>query len=80
MNEPTIMNNKTPTVLTFEEVTTVLRIHKSTLYRLLKRRRIPAMKVGRDWRFNRQSLEKWINAGGDIRRSKPRPEGRDLQE
>jgi excisionase family DNA binding protein len=36
-----------------------LRVHPSTIYRLLKRKQLPAFKVGRDWRFNRQSIDRW---------------------
>jgi excisionase family DNA binding protein len=47
-------------VLTLEEVADFLHIHPSTVYRLLKNRRIPAFKVGSDWRFNQESIEKWV--------------------
>jgi excisionase family DNA binding protein len=48
------------TVLTLEEVAGFLKIHPSTVYRLLKKHQIPAFKVGSDWRFNQDSIEKWI--------------------
>jgi excisionase family DNA binding protein len=47
-------------VLTLEEVADFLHIHPSTVYRLLKNRRIPAFKVGSDWRFNQESIEQWV--------------------
>ena len=47
-------------VLTLEEVSQFLRVHPSTVYRLLKDRRIPAFKVGSDWRFNQESIEEWV--------------------
>ena len=31
----------------------------STIYLLLKKRQIPAFKVGADWRFNLASIERW---------------------
>jgi excisionase family DNA binding protein len=37
-----------------------LRCDPMTLYRLLKRREIPAFKVGTNWRFRRSDIEKWI--------------------
>ena len=48
------------TVMTLEEVAEFLRVHPSTIYRLLKRHGIPAFKMGADWRFNRESIEKWV--------------------
>jgi excisionase family DNA binding protein len=48
------------TVMTIEEVAEFLRVHPSTVYRLLKRHSIPAFKMGSDWRFNRESIEKWV--------------------
>ena len=46
-------------VLTLEEVASYLRVHPSTIYRLLKRQQIPAFKVGSDWRFNLESIDRW---------------------
>ena len=42
----------TDTILTVKEVAAYLKIHPSTLYRLLKRQGLPAFKMGSDWRFN----------------------------
>ena len=47
-------------VLTVEEVADFLQIHPSTVYRLLKNRRIPAFRMGSDWRFNQESIEQWV--------------------
>jgi excisionase family DNA binding protein len=47
-------------VLTLEEVADFLHVHPSTVYRLLKNRRIPAFKMGSDWRFNQESIEQWV--------------------
>jgi excisionase family DNA binding protein len=47
------------TVLTLEEVAGYLRVHPSTIYRLLKKKKLPAFKVGSDWRFNLESIDRW---------------------
>jgi excisionase family DNA binding protein len=47
-------------VLTLEEVADFLHVHPSTVYRLLKNRRIPAFRMGSDWRFNQESIEQWV--------------------
>jgi excisionase family DNA binding protein len=48
------------TVLTLDEVAEFLRVHPSTVYRLVKKRHIPAFKMGSDWRFNLESVERWV--------------------
>jgi excisionase family DNA binding protein len=47
-------------VLTALELARYLRIHPTTVYKLAKRGELPAFKVGGDWRFNRASIEQWL--------------------
>jgi excisionase family DNA binding protein len=46
-------------VFTVEEVARYLHVHPSTIYRLLRQKELPAFKVGSDWRFNIESIDKW---------------------
>lgn len=46
-------------VLTVGELAEYLKVHPSTIYRLLKNGEIPAFKVGSDWRFNTESIDNW---------------------
>ncbi len=46
-------------VLTLGEVAGYLRVHPSTIYRLVKKKLLPAFKVGSDWRFNLESIDRW---------------------
>jgi excisionase family DNA binding protein len=48
------------TVLTAKEVCEVLRIHQSTLYKLVRAGRIPSFRVGSDWRFQQDLIERWM--------------------
>jgi excisionase family DNA binding protein len=48
------------TVMTLDEVAQFLKVHPSTVYRLLKQHSIPAFKLGSDWRFNQESIERWL--------------------
>lgn len=52
-------------ILTIEEAAQYLRIPLSTLYRLAQEGKVPCQKVGRHWRFHRQSLAHWI-ANADL--------------
>ena len=47
-------------LLTPEELAEQLRIPKSTLYKLCNDGEIPAVKVGRHWRFDRQRVDRWL--------------------
>jgi excisionase family DNA binding protein len=49
----------TQEVMTLSEVANYLRVHPSTIYRLLRDREIPAFKLGRDWRFSRDQVDQW---------------------
>lgn len=51
--------------MTVEDVAEMLRINKSTVYRMAKAGRIPATRVGRQWRFRLSALEDFLDAGGD---------------
>ncbi len=48
-----------PTTLTVKELAVYLRCHMSTIYRLVKKKRIPCWKLGADYRFNKASIDKW---------------------
>ncbi len=50
------------TLMTIEEVAEYLRFHPSTVYRLVRQGGLPAVKVGKQWRFDRQALEEWLRA------------------
>ncbi len=54
------MDRSFPEILTVHEVAEFLRVPLSTIYMLAQHGKIPAQKVGRHWRFNRQALAKWI--------------------
>ncbi len=45
------------TILTIEEAAALLKVSKSTLYKLVESGRVPARKLGRRWRFSRVDLE-----------------------
>jgi excisionase family DNA binding protein len=46
-------------VMTLRELSAHLRVHPSTIYRLLKRNQIPAFHMGSDWRFNVEAIDRW---------------------
>ena len=50
-------------VLTLAEVADYLRVHPSTIYRMLRKQQIPAFKVGSDYRFNQELIDRWRFGG-----------------
>jgi len=64
------MDATLPAVMTIEEVAAYLRIPRGSVYKLAQRRKIPCQKVGRHWRFHRESLEQWLaNQGAYARQT-----------
>lgn len=45
---------------TAEEVSRYLRIPQSTIYKLVQDKRLPGFKVGKHWRFSKDTIQKWI--------------------
>jgi excisionase family DNA binding protein len=53
-------------LLTTEQVAQYLKIDKFTVYRLVTQKKIPAFKVGNQWRFKRRLLEDWLKKNSNI--------------
>ena len=47
-------------ILTAEDLCKYLKIPRSTLYKLARDRQIPAFRVGRHWRFEKERIERWV--------------------
>src|SRR5947199_2281515 len=48
------------TFLTTEEVLEYLQVNLRTVYRLIKAGKIPAVRVGRQWRFRKRDIDAWL--------------------
>ena len=49
--------------LNTEQAAFYLQVNEKTLYRLIREVRIPAMKLGREWRFKKTLLDEWLVQG-----------------
>lgn len=47
-------------IMTVKEVAKYLDVHPMTLYRLAREGRIPAFKIGGQWRFQKKALDRWV--------------------
>lgn len=48
-------------LMTVQELANYLRVTKKTIYRLLERGSIPAVKVGHNWRFEKAAIDEWLH-------------------
>ncbi|MFN3477022.1 MAG: response regulator [Candidatus Methylomirabilales bacterium] len=57
-------------LLTVQEAARYLKLKTITIYRLAQRGKVPAIKVGRSWRFQKEVLNEWLRrkAEGTLRR------------
>ena len=66
-----------PTILTVKELAKYLRVHTTTVYRLMSTRQIPGFRVGSDWRFDLDAIDRWCSEGEQAavsaRHHKPSP-------
>jgi excisionase family DNA binding protein len=47
-------------IMTVQEVARYLRVHTMTVYRLIQRGDLPAVRVGRSWRFRTDEISRWL--------------------
>ncbi len=48
-------------ILTIEEVATYLRLKPQTIYKWAQDKRIPSAKLGKEWRFRRSVIDRWLD-------------------
>lgn len=49
-------------VMTLDELASYLKVPKSTLYKLVQDGKVPGQKVGKQWRFAKVSIDRWLAA------------------
>ena len=53
-------------LLTLEQVARYLSVNRFTVYRLILQKKIPAFKVGNQWRFKQEMIDAWLIAKSNI--------------
>ena len=61
------------TFLTTEEVLEYIQVNLRTVYRLIKAGKIPAVRVGRQWRFRKRDIDAWLDSQRPRGGSRPAP-------
>lgn len=54
--------NDVPDILDVKEAAALLRVHSNTIYQLASVGQVPCRRVGRQYRFSRAALERWLEA------------------
>ena len=52
-------------VMTIREVAQYLRISEAKVYELARSGTIPALRIGKSWRFQKDLLKEWIRKGAE---------------
>ena len=60
---PTEENGRLPAndILTLEEVASYLRLTPQTIYKWAQEKRIPGAKLGKEWRFRKSIIDRWLD-------------------
>lgn len=58
--------------LSVEEAAAYLGISRDTVYKWIERKRMPAHKVGRLWKFRTEEIDNWVRKGKAATDSEPR--------
>lgn len=53
--------------LSVEEISKYLGISSDTVYRWIDKHGMPAHRVGRLWKFKKEQVDAWVEAGGAAR-------------
>jgi excisionase family DNA binding protein len=72
------MDNPISDILTVDEAADLLKIPRSSVYKLAQEGKIPAQKVGRHWRFYRPTLLRWIAGQASFESKSSAPEKLDF--
>ena len=54
-------------LLSADEVASYLKVDKFTVYRLVAQKKIPAFKVGNQWRFKKKMIDDWLRKNCNLR-------------
>ena len=54
-------------IMTLEEVASYLKVKPQTIYTWAQEKKIPAAKIGKEWRFKKSIIDEWFNNHFDDR-------------
>ena len=54
---------KMPEIMTTKEMAKYLKLHEITICKYAAEGQIPAIRIGRVWRFDKDAVDKWLSGG-----------------
>ena len=63
-----------PEIMTTKEIAKYLKLHEITICKYAAEGKIPAIRIGRVWRFDKEAIDRWIGGG---QKRKPRKRNND---
>ena len=58
-------------LITIQQVASYLKVDRFTVYRLVTQKRIPAFKVGGQWRFKQEMIDSWLMRNSNMSEYRP---------
>lgn len=55
-------------LMTIREIADYLRLSKVTVYKMTRQGKIPALKIGRQWRYNKAEIDSWVKQKSNNKR------------
>ena len=55
-------NNPNPNLMSLEEISAFLQVKPRTIYKLIRDGQLPAIKIGKFWRFSKDEVEKYLTS------------------
>lgn len=56
-------------VMTTDELAAYLKLSKSSLYPFARAGKVPGVKIGEQWRFQKSAIDEWMRSGGAPKRT-----------
>ena len=61
-------------IMTTRELAKYLKMHEVSILKYANKGIIPAKRIGRVWRFEKEAIDHWIAGGQNALEAKPKPE------
>jgi excisionase family DNA binding protein len=55
-------------LMTIREIADYLRLSKVTVYKMTRQGKIPALKIGKQWRYDKSEIDSWVKQKSNNKR------------
>jgi excisionase family DNA binding protein len=64
--EVRLMDENFSNVMNIDDLAEYLKLPKPTVYKLAQNGKIPGKKAGRQWRFHKEAIDRWLSEQDDV--------------